>query len=318
MGEKMKRNAIDTMGGQAVIEGVMMRGKSHAVVSARRQDGKITSISYPLRKHSAFLRLAFIRGVVNLIDMLVIGTKALLWSAGQASDDGEEEQMGGLAVAGMLILSFGFALVVFVAIPYLLTGFLGLVEQSEPFWFNVTDGIIRIGFFLLYIIAIARMKDIRRVFEYHGAEHMAVHCYEKGKAMTVENVKTFPRLHPRCGTSFIMIVLLISILFFTIVPSAVMALVPLFSELSFWAQKGILFAARVIFIPLIAGVSYEILRFSAKHPKSRVFALLTKPGLWMQLITTRAPDAKQIKVAIHSLKEVLRIEGHKESADDVA
>ena len=170
------------------------------------------------------------------------------------------------------------------------------------------DGIIRIGFFLLYIVGISFMKDVKTLFQYHGAEHMAVHCYEKGKALNTANVRKYPTMHPRCGTSFLFLVLIISILVFSVVPSAIKYFFTSFLEINVYLRKMALFAIRLSLIPLIAGISYEVLKASDKFHSSFVFKIIAFPGIMLQKITTRNPTNAQIKVAINSVEEIIRKE----------
>ena len=174
--------------------------------------------------------------------------------------------------------------------------------------FNFVDGVIRILIFLIYIAAISFMKDVNVLFQYHGAEHKAIHCYEKGKKLSTANVKKFTTLHPRCGTSFLLIVFVISIFVFSILPSLVIYYYPQFLSLNAWARRSILFPVRILLIPAIAGISYEILKISDKKQENFLFKLVSMPGLWLQKITTKEPNDRQIKVAIYSLKKLLAIE----------
>ena len=206
------------IGGQAVIEGVMIKSQNYYAVSVRKK-GKIISKAEKLKpRKSEIYKKPVIRGFFNLVDMLSIGLKSLMWSAEQAG--GEEEKITKKETIITIAVSLIAVVVFFIALPYFLTNLIGFYEESSPFSFNLVDGIIRIGFFLLYIVGISLMKDVRTLFQYHGAEHMAVHCYEKGKALNTANVRKYPTMHPRCGTSFLFLVLIISILVFSVVPSA--------------------------------------------------------------------------------------------------
>lgn len=302
----MAEKKMTLIGGQAVIEGVMMKGPKGIVTSVRRKDGKIVSRKEVLPKSSKLSRIIFLRGIANLIEMLVVGIRALVWSSNQALDDEEEEEeFGAKEIALLLIVSFGFAIGFFVALPYFLTHVIGFKETASPVLFNLIDGIIKIALFFAYLISISFMKDIRRLFEFHGAEHMSVYCYEAKKELTVENVKKYATEHPRCGTSFIIIVLIISILIFALIPTLVLWIYPGFEELGFWIQKSVLFPLRILFIPVVAGISYEVLRITAKHDKNPLFKVMTLPGLLTQKITTKKPDDRQLEVAIHALKQVI-------------
>ena len=298
-----------TVGGQAVLEGVMIRSPNYLVTSVRKKN-KIISKKGPFRQRkSKFLKLPFIRGFVNLVDMLVIGIKSLSWSAEQLSD--EEEKFGKYEIAVSLALASLFVILFFIGLPYLLATLIGVKEETRPILFNLVDGIIRISLFLTYVIAISFMKDIARVFQYHGAEHKAVNCYEAGKELTIPNIKKYSTLHLRCGTSFLMFVFAVSILFFSILPSVVMFAYPKFILLSALKRKLILFPLRILFIPIIAGVSYEILKKSDKFKSKTAVKIISSPGLLLQKLTVREPDKKQIEVAIMSLTSALWLENRK-------
>ena len=294
------------VGGQAVIEGVMIRGPSKYVVAVRKnkkiiaKNGKIQSKKY------TFLKWPFIRGFVNLIDMLIIGIKSLMWSAEQAAP--KEERIGKNELVFTVLLSVGLVILFFIALPYFLTILVGITEEQEPILFNLVDGTIRILIFLAYIIAISFIKDVKVLFQYHGAEHKAIHCYENGRKLNDANVKKFTTLHPRCGTSFLLIVFIVSIFVFSLLPSIILYYYPSFLSLNVWLRKSVLFPIRILFIPIIAGISYEILKISDKKQKNSLFKLISMPGLWLQKITTKEPNKKQIEVAIYSLKKLLAIE----------
>lgn len=293
------------IGGQAVIEGVMMRSKNH-VVTAVRKKGKITYKKDKIKKKPEWMQLFFIRGIVNLIEMLVIGIRTLNWSASQQTE--EEEEISSWAIALTLIVAFVFAIALFLLLPYALTYLIGVKETSNPVWFNITDGIIKAGILILYIYLISLMKEIRRVFRYHGAEHKAVFCYEDNKKLTVENAEKYSTFHPRCGTAFLMIVIIISIFFFSFIPIIVQFIYPNINSISWLLKRTILFIARILLLPIVAGFSYEILKVGAKHQDNLVFRSLTLPGLWIQKITTKEPTKKQLEVGITALRRVLELE----------
>ena len=295
------------VGGQAVIEGVMMKGPEGISVSVRKGDGSIVSKKDPLPASGKFYtKMFFFRGIYNLIEMLIVGIKALIWSSNQVIEEEEdEEEFGTIELVLLLMVSFGFAIALFVALPYFLTHIIGIKETTSPIFFNLVDGIIKIAVFFLYLVSISLMKDIKRLFQYHGAEHKSVHCYEHKEDLIVKNVKKYTTVHPRCGTSFIMIVLFISIFIFALIPPVVMLLFTGFSGFGFWAQKAILFPLRILFIPVIAGISYEILRTSARHENNPILKIIMMPGLLVQKITTSEPDEQQIEVAIDALKKVI-------------
>ena len=207
-----------------------------------------------------------------------------------------------------MMITIGAVVVFFIALPYFLTNLVGFTEEKIPILFNIVDGVIRILIFLIYIAAISFMKDVRVLFQYHGAEHKAIHCYEKGKKLNAANVRKFTTLHPRCGTSFLLLVFIVSILVFSLLPSIILLYYPHFSSLNVWLRKGILFPVRILLIPFIAGISYEILKISDKHQKNFLFKIISVPGLALQKITTKEPTNRQIEVAIVSLKKLLETE----------
>lgn len=293
------------IGGQAVIEGVMIRSK-HNIVTAVRKKGKIIYKKDKIKKKPKFLQLFFIRGIVNLIEMLVIGIKTLNWSASQQTE--EEEELSNWAIGVTLIIAFIFAIALFLLLPYILTYLIGIRETQNPVWFNVIDGIIKVGILVLYIYLISLLKDIRRVFQYHGAEHKAVFCYEDGKKLTVENAKKYSTLHPRCGTAFLLIVIILGIFLFSFIPIIAKARYPDIDDVSWPLRRVILFTARILLLPIIAGFAYEILKFGAKHQNNPIFRALTLPGLWIQKITTKQPSRKQLEVGLAALKKVVELE----------
>ena len=302
----MKDKKIN-VGGQAVIEGVMMRGPEKYVVAARNKKGIVYKKGNIPSTKNKFMKLPFIRGFVNLADMMVIGIKSIIWSAQQAGD--EDKKLGKNEIAITMLISVGAVITFFIALPYFLTHLFGIIEEQRPILFNIVDGLIRIAIFLAYIYAISFFKDVKVLFQYHGAEHMAIHCYEKEKKLDAKNVKKFTTLHPRCGTSFLLIVFIVSIFVFSILPSLMSNYYPNFISLSVWARKGILFPVRILLIPFVAGISYEILKASDKKQNNILFKSISKPGLWLQKITTKKPNSRQIEVAIASLKKLLETEG---------
>jgi len=276
------------IGGQALIEGVLMRSPDKYAMAVRLPNKKIKvkkkNYKSLIKKHK-ILNLPFTRGVIMLFEMLVLGMKALTWSADQQEDHDEKITTWQLTLSILFALAVTIAL--FILFPLWLTK---LVVSSKGFLFNVIDGIIRVIIFIGYILVISLMKDIQRVFQYHGAEHMAIHCLEAKKNLPPNNVKKFTTLHPRCGTSFIIFVLVVSIIVFSLVISE-----------SWWVK----FAARIILLPVIAGISYELLKISAKYHENPFWKILIYPGLFIQKITTKKPTKSQIEVAIASLKAVL-------------
>ncbi|MBI2660374.1 DUF1385 domain-containing protein [Candidatus Woesearchaeota archaeon] len=293
------------VGGQAVIEGVLIRGPSKYVIAVRKK-AKIMSKKGKIRKKSAIYKLPFIRGFVNLAEMMVLGTKALMWSADQQLE--KDEKIGKKEMAFSFIFAILFGAGIFIALPYIVTNLIGFYEETKPLLFNLIDGVIRISFFLLYIVAISLMKDVKIMFQYHGAEHKAIHCYEKGKKLSVANVKKFTTLHPRCGTAFIIIVLVVAILIFSVLTPVILMIFPKLLSIHAFPRRLILILIRFSLFPLIAGISYEFLKFSAKYESKPIMKIFIWPGLLMQKITTQEPNNRQIEVAIYSLKKLLAIE----------
>lgn len=285
-------------GGQAVIEGVMMKDAKKLAIAVRLLNGKIKIKKETLKKKNKILSIPFVRGVANLIEIMWVGMKAILWSADQQLE--KHEKITSREIWFTVITSVLLAIGFFVALPYFLTHLAGINESSQPIMFNVIDGVIKLVLFIGYLLLISQTKDIKRVFQYHGAEHKVIYCYEAGKKLTVENARRFSTLHPRCGTSFLVIVMGISIVVFSIIPY----IVNTFGITSFWLQKGILFSSRIIVIPIIAGISYELLKLSARFDKNIFMRVFTFPGLLIQRITTQEPDKKQIDVAIRAFKAV--------------
>jgi uncharacterized protein YqhQ len=291
------------IGGQAVIEGVLMRAPRSMAIAVRRPDGEIVvkrDRVVPLSERFPVLKLPLVRGAVALFSSLVIGIKALSFSANAAMAEGEkQEELTPLAMGGTMAVALLFGVLLFFVLPLYLTKLLVPVIGDSNLVFNLVDGLIRVLVFLLYVYSISRMNDIQRVFQYHGAEHKSIYAFEAGESLTVENVKRYSRLHPRCGTSFLLIVMLVSILVFSLIPK----LWP------FYAKAG----ARIVLLPLIAGLSYEVLKWSARHEQAPLVRLLITPGLALQRLTTREPDDAQLEVAIRSMEEAIEVnEGHKD------
>lgn len=290
-----------SIGGQAVIEGVMMKASRNIAIAVRNEKGKIVSKKQKLRKYRhSFMQWPFIRGVTNLIEMMMIGMQALIWSANQFVEEEEEFSLTELIL--LILTSLGFVVLFFVALPYFLTDLFGVREASKPFLFNLVDGLIKITLFIAYILIISLMKDVKRLFQYHGAEHRAVYCHEANLLLTVKNCKKFPTMHPRCGTAFIMMVFVVSIFILSVIPSIMFYLFPAIKMYNRWLQKLVLFPVRVLFIPIVAGVSYELLKLSAKYSNNLLMKAFILPGIGMQLLTTKKPDNKQQEVAIVALK----------------
>jgi len=299
------------IGGQAVIEGVMIRGPKYDVVSVRKNKKIITRKDKIKQRKGKFYKLPVVRGFFNLIDMMVVGMRSIMWSAEQQLSTEKQEKISNLEMTLTILFSIGIALLMFVALPYILTLLIGFEEETQPFFFNIIDGIIRITVFLLYIWAISLMKDIKILFQYHGAEHMSIHCYEKGEKLNVNNVKKFSTLHPRCGTAFIMIVMVVAILTFSVITPLILTIFPQLLDINTFLRRVILFFIRISLLPIIAGLSYEFLKFSAKYENNSIMKIFIFPGLLMQKITTQKPNKKQIEVAISAVKKILILEKSK-------
>jgi len=280
------------VGGQAVIEGVMMRGPKLTATAVRDPQGEIQVEANPVHsitERFPILKKPMLRGSVSLVESLIIGMKSLSYSAQMAGE--EDEKLTDKELAGTIVFALVLASILFIAIP---TGAAKLFHDitEDPFFLNLMEGFLRLAIFLLYIWGISRMKDIRRVFQYHGAEHKTIHCYEAGLPLTVENVQKFSRLHPRCGTNFLLIVMLVSIFVFAFLG---------------WPSLWERIASRILLLPVVAGISYEIIRLAGRS-QNAIIQTAIKPGLWLQYLTTRPPEDEMVEVAIESLKAVLPAE----------
>lgn len=291
------------IGGQAVIEGVMMRAPRAVAIAVRRPTGEIVvkkEYAPPLSERYPLVKLPIIRGAIALVTSLIIGIKALNFSATEAMTEEEKEEEGdkggdisSWAMAGTMAVAFGFGILLFFIFPLYLTKLLVPYIGDNNVVFNLVDGVIRVFVFLIYIWGISRMSDIQRVFQYHGAEHKSIFAFEAGDQLTIENVKRYSRLHPRCGTSFLLIVMLVSIGVFSLIPK----LWPFYIKA----------LSRVVLLPVIAGISYEFLKWSAKNECHPLVRFLVAPGLALQRLTTREPDDSQLEVAIRSINEALEL-----------
>lgn len=280
------------VGGQAVIEGVMMRGPEYIATAVRTPSGEIVVKKDPVRSIAdrfPILKKPFIRGVISLYESLVYGMKSLSYSA-QVSGE-EEEQMNSVQIGLTMAFSMVLAIVVFLVIPTYGAKFIPGVAE-DPMRLNIVEGVLRLVIFLLYIYGISLTKDIQRVFEYHGAEHQTIWTYEAGEDLTVENVQKHSRLHPRCGTNFLLIVMVVSIFVFAFLG---------------WPNLLERIVSRIILMPVVAGVSYEMIRLAGRSSNPIVQTVI-KPGLWLQLLTTRKPHPDQIEVAIRALEEARPVE----------
>jgi uncharacterized protein YqhQ len=277
------------VGGQAVIEGVMMRYREKMAIAVRKPDQEIFIHREALRPAGArypALRLPVLRGMVAFVEALLLGVRALTISAGQAVPD-EEEELSGWQLAMTVAVALLLAVSLFFMLPTVLVRLLAGPDPGSPVLLNLLEGVIRIGIFLGYVFLISRIKDIERVFQYHGAEHKAIFCFEAGKSLTVDNARAFSPLHPRCGTSFLLLVMAVSILLF-----------------SFFGWPGLLerLLLRLTMLPIVAGLAYELIQLAGRQ---RFFCYLTAPGLWLQRMTTREPDDQQLEVALRALQSVV-------------
>ncbi|MBR3791322.1 MAG: DUF1385 domain-containing protein [Clostridia bacterium] len=308
-----KKEHITSIGGQAILEGVMMRGPFKTAYAVRKPDGEIVveENENKSKNRGKFFKLPIIRGCVNFVDSLIIGMKALMFSAEfvdlEAEEETEskfdkwlEEKLGDkikdiviyVAIALSIVLSVGL----FILLPSLLSDILTTLFSSLERLTSVFEGIFRILVFLGYMILVSQMKDIKRVFEYHGAEHKTIACYENGEELTVENVKKHSRFHPRCGTNFLLFVMVISIILFFFLPK--------FDQYGKLVQILFKLLSRIVLLPVVAGLSYEVIKLAGRS-KSKCVRFFTKPGLWLQKLTTREPDEQQIEVAIRSMTAVI-------------
>lgn len=299
------------VGGQAVIEGVMMRSPNFVTVAVRKNKGgiKVKDQDFVgIASRMKIFGIPLVRGVANLFEMMIVGMKMLNYSATESLDEEEEGEPTNAWEKILMVASFGFSIVfalgmslfLFKFLPLWLTDYLSTsfpVLNEQYIFFNLVDGLIKTTFFILYIAILGMAPSIYRVFQYHGAEHKSIYTYERGLELTPENAAKQTRFHPRCGTSFILIVFLISILVYTFVPRL--------------ESFHMTFGLRVLFLPLIAGISYEFLKWSAKQQNNTMVRALTAPGLWFQRLTTKEPDLKQLEVALSALKKALEKEEEK-------
>lgn len=288
----MKENKL-LVGGQAVIEGVMMKGKKVSV-AVRKKTGEIVVRDYPsaIASTSKWRKIPIVRGVLVLWEALFVGINVLGFSAQVA---GEDVKLSKKDIILSILLAFGFGILLFSILPLLLASIFSFIRNNE-FLFSLTEGIIRTIVLLLYVWIIGFIPDIKRVFQYHGAEHKSVYTYEAGEDLTVENARKYSTLHPRCGTSFLMITMVAAIIVFS--------LLGVFGRLNFIER----FLSRILLIPLIAGLAFEFQRFTAKYIKNPVIRVLALPGLLLQKLTTREPTDDQLEVGLVALKASLDLE----------
>ncbi len=310
----MSNTKKTSIGGQAIIEGVMMRGPHKTAMAVRKSDGEIIieTNDNGTKKPKKIWTLPIIRGCVNFVESLIIGMKALMFSADQIDIEDEEEteskfdkwledkfgdKIKDIVIYFSIALSLVLSIAMFIMLPTVITRGIEWILKSTPLaaaaatklFTSITEGIIKLAIFIGYLALVSQMKDIKRVFEYHGAEHKTIACYEHGEELTVENIKKHSRFHPRCGTSFLLFVMIVSIILFAVLPKTGIFLRMLM---------------RLLLLPAVAGISYEIIKWAGRSD-NKVVQLLSKPGLWLQRLTTREPDASQIEVAIKSMEAVI-------------
>ena len=300
-----KKEHMTSIGGSAVMEGVMMRGPKEIATAVRKPDGEIEldkrAVSSLVTKYHVN-KIPVIRGVFSFFDSMICSIRALMWSAEfvDLEDETSEskfdkwlsdkfgDKVKDIVIYFSLFVAMIFSIGLFFILPNIITGFLGGFIKSNLLK-TLIEGIVRIAIFLGYVLAVSQMEDIKRVFQYHGAEHKTIFCYEAGLDLTVENARNMSRLHPRCGTSFLVFVMVISIVLFSFI-----------SWDNMWTRLGM----RLLLLPVVAGISYEIIRWAGKS-KSKVVCIISRPGMWLQKITTREPDDSQLEVAITAMKAVL-------------
>ncbi|MBT4446209.1 DUF1385 domain-containing protein [archaeon] len=273
------------IGGQAVIEGVMMRNKEHYAVAVRLPDDSLKIKTEKSKQFPKFFKWPLVRGALGLWFTMYDGIRAMLWSSNQQLED--DEQITFKEAVLTMALSFGLAIGLFVALPFFLSK---LIVSTETILFDIVDGIFRFAFFLGYLMLISKMKDVQTLFQYHGAEHKTIACFEAEEDLTVENVRKYSRFHPRCGTSFLMFIAILSVLIFMLIPGGTLTK----------------FFGRIVLLPLVSALGFELIKLSGKFEKNFFVKMIITPGLWLQRITTKEPSDKQMEVGIASLKAVLK------------
>ena len=293
------------MGGQAVMEGIMMKGEKKTALAVRLPDGTIRVDTQTTKTYGKWMKIPLVRGVIAFADSLVYGTKTLMRSAEMLEEGDDEEYepsrfeewaekkfgskgLWNIMLYTSVILALAFSIGVFIILP---TGAVNLMKHftDSVFWLNFVEGVLRIAMFVAYVWAVSFMPDIRRVFQYHGAEHKTIHCFENGLELTPGNAQQFPTLHPRCGTSFLMFVMVISLLVFSLLG---------------WPNLAARVISRLLLIPVIAGLSYELLQFTGRHD-GKCVRILSMPGILLQKLTTKEPTDDMLEVAILAVKAVL-------------
>lgn len=300
----MKKTSI---GGQALLEGILMMGPENIAIAVRKPDGEIIVDKKPLPAKNTITKIPIIRGAYLLIRQMIIGIKALMYSAefveleeGEAKTskvDAFIEKLFGnkikdAVVYFSLIVALGFSIGLFVLLPNVIAGFLHLNKETSGgvILYNLFEGLIRILIFFAYIYLASLMKDIKRVWQYHGAEHKTIHCYENDEELTLENVRKYTTKHPRCGTSFLFLVMVVSIIVFSFLG---------------WHSPLVNVLLRLLFIPLVAGIAYELLKFAGRHSDWKVMGIINAPGMLFQVFTTKEPDDSQMEVAIEAFRNVM-------------
>jgi uncharacterized protein YqhQ len=304
-----------TVGGQAVIEGVMMRAPNALAIAVRRPNGQVVvkeDVWRSLSQRFRFFRWPLIRGSIVLLETLINGLQALSFSANQALEDGKsEEKLSSWAIASVMAVAFGVGILFFVVLPHYMTGYLGHLFGRDlavaSVLFHLVDGLIKVLFLVGYIFLISLLKNIQRIFEYHGAEHKCIYAYEAGEELTVGNARKYSTLHPRCGTAFLLIVVIVGIFLF----SVLFPFLPKFPSLGKGLANLIYIGIKLPLLFPIAGLAYEVIKLSGKKAGHPVLRIITAPGLWLQRLTTRPPTDDQIEIALRALQGVLRIEAEK-------
>lgn len=314
---------MTSIGGQAIIEGVMMRGPKKIAMAVRKPDGEIIIEEKEAKGIGKWAKMPILRGVVSFVSSMVTGVQALMFSAKFFDIEDEEDEkkknsskkkekhskeksknengLSDTALYFTVFLSLMFSVGLFILLPNFIADL--IVPAGMTILYNIVENLVKILLFIVYLVLVSKMEDIQRLFQYHGAEHKSIFCYENGEELTVENVKKHSRFHPRCGTSFLLFVLIISIIFFSFLPRA-----ESFAKiLNVLINMGV----RLLLMPLVAGISYEVIKFAGKS-KNKFVQMLNKPGMWLQRLTTKEPDESQIEVAIASLKAVIPENGEED------
>jgi uncharacterized protein YqhQ len=292
----MKKKPEFQYGGQAVIEGVMMRGRDYLAVAVRKNNGEITIKKDPvgtIAKKYPFLKWPFLRGVVALCESFGVGMKALMFSADQFMEDETETKLKPWETTMMVVIALAMTVLLFIVLPLVGRSLVKHFLPNEVFWGNLVESALRILILVAYIAGVSFLKDIQRVFAYHGAEHKVINAFEAKQDLTLENAKKYTTFHPRCGTSFLMFVVIVSAVFFAFLKYD-----------NIWMRL----LTRILLLPVVAGVSYEIIKFTGRHQDFFLWRWLSMPGMWLQKLSTREPDDHQIEVAISALVAVLREE----------